>query len=624
MAKFFTSPKDLADWVNKLGHNKAATVISNLPRVGEKHIADIIETTNRIVEANDANAADVLFEILKVAGVTEDEVSKTEDGVEQVRAANELLKSKVITADEHASMVKQAYVQRQVVTFDMPLRICPKRLGKEVVSTYNCRHYCSNSFTLDDDPMRVYCAELLWRRHVADKFSSDYQDRKTGELVGGYINDRFYKFPTAGTPDNPDSPRNGGNPMMLKPGERTRTPRPHQWSVERRMQEMREKNSTKDITLGKKASSRDGWLTQMISGEKLLVKNAQTVSLEKDDENVCKMCGKAIRFNGGAWVHVVAGSDHIAVPQDSPKIASIKQAQATGFVDFSFDSAGNLVMTPTSAGVEQAKELLENGDTSDNAFVSMIEDQLSNGWELIRPEELGALTNALIICRDCERDDDGKLISIGDVWSNIDFYQVRSEIQDFAENQPITWAKAPQVPTSETTASSTAKTVEAKKKKGKPVNPWAVCTKTVGREDADKYERCVLDVKKEHPVKAADDHIAKQVILAAGRDNFVKISISKTVEATCGDENALQVFSMAVDLKNQGVSDEDAIVKISDATGMPIASIAGIQSIALQKLAAHVSDAYSTEPEKNKPRPKELSDDETQEAAAELGLTDDA
>lgn len=39
------------------------------------------------------------------------------------------------------------------------------------------------------------------------------------------------------------------------------------------------------------------------------------------------------------------------------------------------------------------------------------------------------------------------------------------------------------------------------KKKGKKVNPWAVCTKSVGREDNDKYERCVLDVKKEHPIK---------------------------------------------------------------------------------------------------------------------------
>lgn len=26
-------------------------------------------------------------------------------------------------------------------------------------------------------------------------------------------------------------------------------------------------------------------------------------------------------------------------------------------------------------------------------------------------------------------------------------------------------------------------------------NPWAVCTKSVGRDDPKKYERCVMDVK---------------------------------------------------------------------------------------------------------------------------------
>jgi hypothetical protein len=38
-------------------------------------------------------------------------------------------------------------------------------------------------------------------------------------------------------------------------------------------------------------------------------------------------------------------------------------------------------------------------------------------------------------------------------------------------------------------------------KKGKKVNPWAVCTASVGRGDKDKYERCVMDVKKKHGVK---------------------------------------------------------------------------------------------------------------------------
>ena len=41
------------------------------------------------------------------------------------------------------------------------------------------------------------------------------------------------------------------------------------------------------------------------------------------------------------------------------------------------------------------------------------------------------------------------------------------------------------------------------KKKGKAVNPWAVCTKSTGgkKKDPDKFERCVMDVKKEHKIK---------------------------------------------------------------------------------------------------------------------------
>lgn len=40
---------------------------------------------------------------------------------------------------------------------------------------------------------------------------------------------------------------------------------------------------------------------------------------------------------------------------------------------------------------------------------------------------------------------------------------------------------------------------EARKKYGK-VNPWAVCTKSVGRDDKKKYEKCVKGVKKKHEV----------------------------------------------------------------------------------------------------------------------------
>ena len=35
----------------------------------------------------------------------------------------------------------------------------------------------------------------------------------------------------------------------------------------------------------------------------------------------------------------------------------------------------------------------------------------------------------------------------------------------------------------------------------KKVNPWAVCTASVGRGDKDKYERCVMDDKRKQGIK---------------------------------------------------------------------------------------------------------------------------
>lgn len=43
---------------------------------------------------------------------------------------------------------------------------------------------------------------------------------------------------------------------------------------------------------------------------------------------------------------------------------------------------------------------------------------------------------------------------------------------------------------------TTKKEVGESKKKKKKYNPWAVCTAQVGREDKDKYEKCVMGVKK--------------------------------------------------------------------------------------------------------------------------------
>jgi len=108
---------------------------------------------------------------------------------------------------------------------------------------YNFTHYYTDAISFNEDPTMVYSGEALWRMYIMDKYTREYQT-KEGRWVGGYLNDRFYVFPDAGTPDNPDTDRMGGNQMELAQDERTRKPRPHQYSVERRMEEARGHKTT--------------------------------------------------------------------------------------------------------------------------------------------------------------------------------------------------------------------------------------------------------------------------------------------------------------------------------------------------------------------------------------------
>lgn len=215
--QFFTSPKDLKSWVKSFKTpDEAALNIEGV--IGNKEELDIIQSCRSIFNDKDMNASDVLFKILSKYNIT------------QIREGNSKMKNK---------LVKEAQMMRQDSVYgDMDLKVCPKlpfSVGKRLISTYNCRHYCLDSMVFDDDPNRIYCAEALWRRHVMDKFSREFKD-KDGKWVGGYINERFQVY-------NDD----GGNNMQLANGERTRKPRPHQYSTERRLEEARGEKLT-DLT----------------------------------------------------------------------------------------------------------------------------------------------------------------------------------------------------------------------------------------------------------------------------------------------------------------------------------------------------------------------------------------
>jgi hypothetical protein len=65
-------------------------------------------------------------------------------------------------------------------------------------------------------------------------------------------------------------------------------------------------------------------------------------------------------------------------------------------------------------------------------FHDLLEDHLCNGWEMVPPEDIGALTSSPILSDSAVRDDDDKLTSIGDVYWFPE-YQVKSELEELLE-----------------------------------------------------------------------------------------------------------------------------------------------------------------------------------------------
>lgn len=217
---FFTSPEDLKGWVQtQKSPDEAAHKIMEIIGGGEEQ--DIVDTCRSIFQGEDQTASRVLFDVLAKHNITSIKEGNMKD----------------------TKLKKEAQIYRGEAPLyqDMPMRVCPKlpRSVGRVVNTIHCRDRCLDSIVLDDDPKRVYCAEALWRRNVMDKFSREFKN-KEGKWVGGYINDRFQVFHD-----------DGGNQMGLANEERTRKPRPHQYSTERRLSEGRGEE-TYDLTASSK------------------------------------------------------------------------------------------------------------------------------------------------------------------------------------------------------------------------------------------------------------------------------------------------------------------------------------------------------------------------------------
>lgn len=91
---------------------------------------------------------------------------------------------------------------------------------------------------------------------------------------------------------------------------------------------------------------------------------------------------------------------------------------------------GGLKVTLTPEGYEELEgQDWENQDT-DILFTDLFEDYWTNGWTMLQPEQIGALTSCgLITSPDVEMDDDGEVVSADTVYWH-ERYQVEDPIAE--------------------------------------------------------------------------------------------------------------------------------------------------------------------------------------------------
>jgi len=79
----------------------------------------------------------------------------------------------------------------------------------------------------------------------------------------------------------------------------------------------------------------------------------------------------------------------------------------------------------------------------DEALIELLEYQLANGFDVIRPKEIAALTDALIIGWDVNRDNQGVYQDAGAIFWHED-YQVQNAIKELKKGNAVIFPRGDQ------------------------------------------------------------------------------------------------------------------------------------------------------------------------------------
>ena len=106
-------------------------------------------------------------------------------------------------------------------------------------------------------------------------------------------------------------------------------------------------------------------------------------------------------------------------------------------------SHGKLKISLTELGRREFEEFERFRDEQGihAALIELFAEHLANGRDLIAPEEIAALTAALIISDEADRDDQGRLTQVGHVYWNPS-YAVMDEIRELRERGFVLFDRA--------------------------------------------------------------------------------------------------------------------------------------------------------------------------------------
>ena len=111
------------------------------------------------------------------------------------------------------------------------------------------------------------------------------------------------------------------------------------------------------------------------------------------------------------------------------------------YTEFEMQSNGNLRIALLEDQRESVEDIAAQEITADSKLAQVIEWQLGNGWSFVRPEDIGALTEAPILTEEIETDDQGHVQWVGSVYW-FPQYDVLDPVAKLLENGYVDFVRA--------------------------------------------------------------------------------------------------------------------------------------------------------------------------------------